>query len=134
MEDAACADHANGDTGLSEQAGNTVDSMDNDSSEQAGSTVEHMDNSSSQNENPATANELYAVAATKVNESTTVQIQYTTYSYVELDTTSCRDCYSIPGNAQIIHALRTQFPTDRTRNTTPLWGRDKGRNKKHRFV
>ena len=46
--------------------------------------------------------------------------------YVEIDSAKVFNCYKIPSNAEIVHALTLQFPDDPGKRIVELWGKDKG--------
>ena len=48
------------------------------------------------------------------------------YKYVELDTTTCFDCYGVPSRAMVMHALGLEFGWDRTKNVKQLFGQNSG--------
>ena len=47
-------------------------------------------------------------------------------TYVEIDSAKVFNCYKIPSNAEIVHALTLQFPDDPGKRIVELWGKDKG--------
>ena len=48
------------------------------------------------------------------------------YKYVELDTTTCFDCYGVPSRAMVMHALGLEFGWDRTKTVKQLFGQNAG--------
>ena len=83
-------------------------------------------NAINQEQAPQGSQRNYADAA---SSSTPLQEINSRTLYVEIDVTNCRDCYEVANirNAQIIHAIESQFPSDDTRRTRALKGRDNGK-------
>ena len=58
-----------------------------------------------------------------------MQVENNTNIFFELDTTACNNCYEVTGinNAQIVHAVMSQFPVDRSRRLRALKGQNNGK-------
>ena len=70
--------------------------------------------------NPTTNNRTYAATAEPLDT------QPKKRQYVQLDTTTYKDCYKVPTFAEVLYALEVSFPDDPTIKPYPLTGSKQG--------